>query len=62
MNTTLISSVTDIESGLEARITELKSGKYSVTLKDTDAACVLPTARIFKDYEPALAYARTLTN
>ena len=56
-----IASVQDIETGIEARITELKNGNWSVTIKDLDSECVVPMAVIFKTYELAYAYAHKAT-
>lgn len=50
-------TIESTDKAIEARIMQLKSGAYSVTLRDTEADQILPTARIFKDYQSAADYA-----
>ncbi len=54
------STIENIYSGLEAKITERNDGKYAVCLKDLDAGEYLPTIKIFPCYEKAHEYASML--
>jgi diguanylate cyclase (GGDEF)-like protein len=47
--------------GTEARVVELEDGRFSVTLRDTDAGETVPTVQIFDSKADAIAYADTIS-
>lgn len=57
-----LATFTNTEDGLKARIAKFYKGGFSVALidTDTDAGLAVPAAKVFANYDAAVAYAKSL--
>ena len=53
-------TITDSKQGIRAEVYELRHGRYSVVLRDTDANEVLPLVSIYRTEAGAVEYARAI--